>query len=117
MIFTIMKNLSILLILISFWSCQVLDKREVTLNHTFCKKCEKPLKELLLKDDAIFVVKFNGNKLFYNYDASKIDLDSLDYELMRKGYLPRKDSIVMYPVCCSKGSKKSYEREVINDTL
>lgn len=101
-----MKNLSILLICIVFYSCQVLGEREVVLNDTFCKKCEKPLRELMLKDEAIYVVKFNEDKLFYNYDASKIDIDSLENELMRKGYLPRRDSIVMYPVCCSKGSKQ-----------
>jgi len=116
-----MKNLSTLLILFLLYSCQVLDKREVVLNKTFCKKCEKPLKVMMLKDEAIYVVKFNNDKLFYNYDGSKIDIDSLENELMRKGYLPRKDSIVMYPVCCSKGSKevvnKADKNEIINKTL
>lgn len=104
--FTLMRNLSLILICTVFYSCQVLDKREVVLNPTFCKKCEAPLKEMLLKEPSIFVVKFNDDKLFYNYDASMLDVDSLENELMQRGFLPRKDSIVMYPVCCSKGSKQ-----------
>ena len=108
-----MRNLSMLLICIMFYSCQVLDEGKMKLNATFCKKCEKPLRDLLLRDEAIYVVKFKDDVLFINYDEEEIDLDSLENELMRKGYLPRKDGIVMYPVCCSKGSKKIVETEPV----
>lgn len=102
-----MKHLFSILLLIGMISCQVLDKREIPLSNSFCKSCKKPLKELMLKTEGIYVVKYQKeNKLFYNYDADLIDVDSLENELMRKGYLPRKDSIILHPVCCNLKPKK-----------
>ena len=109
-----MKNLLLILLFTGVLSCQVLDSREIALNKTFCNDCKKPLKELLLKNEGIYVVKYNENILFYNYDAAKINVDSLDLILMKKGFLPRKDSIVIHPVCCNIKPKK---RKIRKDSL
>ena len=109
-----MRNYLAILILLFISSCQVLDKREVLLSNTFCKSCQKPLEELMLKSNGVFVVKYKEeNTLFYNYDKALVDIDSLEYELMRKGYLPRKDSIIMHPACCNVVEKEINKKEEI----
>ena len=109
-----MRNYLAILILLFISSCQVLDEREIPLSKTFCKSCQKPLKELMLKSEAIFVVKYQeNNMLFYNYDKALIDVDSLEYVLMRKGYLPRKDSIIMHPRCCNRKPREYINLERI----
>lgn len=68
----------------------------------------------MLKSDGIYIVKYKGdNNLFYNYDESKINVDSLEDVLMHKGFLPRKDSIVMHPICCNTKPKVITKQEGI----
>lgn len=109
-----MRNYLAILIALFICSCQVLDEREVLLSNTFCKSCKNPLKEIMLKSEGVFVVKFKeGNKLFYNYDKTLLNADSLESVLRHKGYLPRRDSIVLHPVCCNRKPKEV----VVIDTL
>ena len=110
-----MRNYFAILITLFICSCQVLDEREILLSNTFCKSCEKPLKDLLMKSEGVYVVKYSkDNKLFYNYDKALIDMDSLEGVLMHKGYLPRKDSIIIHPVCCNRISKTVEIKDTIN---
>ena len=106
-----MRNFLLILIPLFFYSCQVLEKREIPLSATFCKTCQQPLKELLMKVEGVYVVKYQeNNMLFYNYDENVLNVDSLENLLVKKGYLPREDSIVMYPVCCNRIPKRRKRR-------
>ena len=110
-----MRNYLVILIVLFITSCQVLDEREIMLSNTFCKSCRKPLKDILLKSEGVFVVKYNDdNSMFYNYDKSLIDVDSLENVLEHKGFLPRKDSIVIHPVCCNRKAKEVIKIDTIN---
>ena len=67
-----MRNYITILILFFICSCQVLDEREIKLNNSFCKECQKPLEEFLLNFDGVYVVKYKeDNILFYNYDGKR----------------------------------------------
>lgn len=98
------SSVTFLALIMLFASCQMLEKRELQLSNTFCTKCEEPLRKILLDNESIHAVKYNKGKVFFYYDQSKLNIDSLDNMLMRRGFLPHKDSIIMYPVCCSKKS-------------
>ena len=53
-----MRNYLAILIILFICSCQVLEEREIPLSNTFCKTCQKPLKDLMLKSEGIYVVKY-----------------------------------------------------------
>lgn len=101
-------------LILLFSSCQMLEKRELQLNSTFCAKCEEPLRKMLLDNESIHSVKYDKGKVFFYYDQHKLNLDSLDNMLMRRGFLPRTDSIIMYPVCCSK--KNAFRGDSVSST-
>lgn len=111
-----MRNYITILILFfvfSITSCQVLDERTVTLSDSFCKACKDPLKEFMLKNEGVYVVKYKeDNTLFYNYDKAIVNIDSLENVLTIKGFLLGSDSITFNPSCCE--AKK--EEAVIDST-